>query len=383
MKNKDWKKVKLGEVVMTLESGKREKGGSIDSGVFSLGAEHLDSLGGFKLDKGKFVSESFYNQMQKGKISIDDILIVKDGATTGKVSYVNASFPLKKSAINEHVFKLVVNEAEALPKYVFYFLYSPIGQLEMMRDFRGATVGGITKQFVDNVQIPLPPISEQKAIAVQLDRADKLRQALAQSLADYDRLLAASFLDMFGDPVLNPKGWELVKLGEVAISENNKRVPIKSGDRNNRQGKYPYYGASGIIDSIDDYTHEGTRLLVGEDGANLLSRNTPIGFLASGQYWVNNHAHVLKNTDKTELAYLLYFINCIDLEVYVTGSAQPKLNKKNLDRIPIPLPPLPLQQQFAQLVERIERQKALIQSAQQSAEDLFGALLQAYFYEGK
>jgi len=378
MKNKDWKKVKLGEVC-EIVSGSTPKRNNVEyweEGTIPwVTPKDLSKLNTrFLEDVPEYITELGYRSCSTTLLPTNSLLF-SSRAPIGHIA-IN-----KEPVCTNQGFKSFVPKAILDVHYLYYTMYFFKEQVQALGT--GSTFKEVSKRVISDFQIPLPPISEQKAIAAQLDRADKLRQDLAQSLKDYDRLLAASFLDMFGDPVLNPKGWEVVKLGEVAISENNKRVPIKSGDRNNRQGKYPYYGASGIIDSIDDYTHEGTRLLVGEDGANLLSRNTPIGFLASGQYWVNNHAHVLKSTDKTELVYLLYFINCIDLEVYVTGSAQPKLNKKNLDRIPIPLPPLSLQQQFAQLVERIERQKALIRSAQQSAEDLFGALLQAYFYEGK
>ena len=104
--------------------------------------------------------------------------------------------------------------------------------------------------------------------------------------------------------------------------------------RTNRQGQYPYYGASGIIDSIDGYTHDGEYVLIGEDGANLLARSTPIAFLAKGKIWVNNHTHVIKCKNNLPNDYLSYFINSIDLSPYVTGTAQPKLTQGNMNKIP-------------------------------------------------
>ena len=134
--------------------------------------------------------------------------------------------------------------------------------------------------------------------------------------------------------------WTVVPLGDIVENKDSKRVPIKEAERTERHGSYPYYGASGIIDYVDGYLFEGSHLLVGEDGANLLARSTPIAFIADGRFWVNNHAHVLKATESVELKYLAYFFETLDLKPYVTGSAQPKLTRKSLDRIPVPLPPI-------------------------------------------
>ena len=184
---------------------------------------------------------------------------------------------------------------------------------------------------------------------------------------------------MFGDPVTNPKGWEPSKLGLVVENKDSKRKPVKSSDRENMDGDYPYYGASGIIDYVNWFTHEGDNLLIGEDGANLLARSKPIAFIAKGQYWVNNHAHVLGFNGKALLVFIEFFINLIDLSNYVTGSAQPKLNRKNMDQIKIFCPPIELQKQFAERVQAIKTQKAQAQASLAQAEDLFNSLLQRAF----
>lgn len=151
-----------------------------------------------------------------------------------------------------------------------------------------------------------------------------------------------------------PKGWMLTPLGEAADNLDGKRVPLKMSDRDQRHGKYPYYGASGIIDYIDDFLFDGDHLLVAEDGANLLARSTPIAFLASGRFWVNNHAHVLSFNGRASLNYLQRYLCSIDISRYVTGSAQPKLNQKNLDRIEIPLPSLSEQKRIADILDKAD-----------------------------
>ncbi|HDY8071280.1 TPA: restriction endonuclease subunit S [Vibrio vulnificus] len=125
-------------------------------------------------------------------------------------------------------------------------------------------------------------------------------------------------------------------LGGLAENFDSMRKPITSGLR--ESGTIPYYGASGIVDYVKDYIFEGDFLLVSEDGANLLARNTPIAFSISGKSWVNNHAHVLKFKTYVERRYVDIYLNSIDLTPYISGAAQPKLNQKNLNRIPIPIP---------------------------------------------
>jgi type I restriction enzyme S subunit len=370
-----WPQVKLREVVAKLASGARPKGGAVSSGVFSIGAEHLDGTGGFDLSKGKYIPLDFYNSIGSGKIKYNDVLIVKDGATTGKVSIVEENFPLSQAAVNEHVFRLELDNLKIEPKFCFYYLMSSQGQKEILSDFRGATVGGISKSILDKIQIPLPPLPVQQRIAAILDAADALRRKDQELLKKYDELAQAIFIDMFGDPVKNEKGWEVKKLNQIAILEDHLRVPIESSVRMERKGPYDYYGASGVIDKFDDYIFDGTRLLIGEDGANLLARSSPIAFLAHGKYWVNNHAHVLKSDNLDLLKYLEYWFNSISLRPYITGSAQPKLNGGALNRIPIPVPPHHLLTGFSLKIESINKQ--VVQIAHSNG--LFQALMQKAF----
>lgn len=205
------KHIKLKKIIKSLESGSREKGGSSPAGIPSLGAQHLNNDGKLKLGDMKFVSLEHYESMSKGKIEKNDILIVKDGATTGKVSFVDSDYPYEKSAINEHVFRITLKEGY-LPKYVFWYLFSQRGQSEVLKDFRGATVGGISTKFVEKVQIPDFSIETQKKIVEVLDKAQGLIDARKEQIKLMDELIQSVFYEMFGDPVTNPKGWEVSKL---------------------------------------------------------------------------------------------------------------------------------------------------------------------------
>lgn len=141
-------------------------------------------------------------------------------------------------------------------------------------------------------------------------------------------------------------------MSEVAENLDSLRKPITSGLR--KAGSIPYYGASGIVDYVKDYIFDGDFLLVSEDGANLLARKTPIAFSISGKTWVNNHAHVLKFDTYAERRYIEYYLNSIDLSPYISGAAQPKLNKKNLNNIRVPNPSLEDKERIVSVLDKFD-----------------------------
>ena len=123
------------------------------------------------------------------------------------------------------------------------------------------------------------------------------------------------------------------------INRDFERIPLSVSQRQNLDKIYDYYGASGVIDKVDKYLFDKDLLLIGEDGANLINRSTPIAFVASGKYWVNNHAHVLDVCGGMRLYYIALFINAISLVDYVTGTAQPKMNQEKMNSILVAVPP--------------------------------------------
>ena len=137
------------------------------------------------------------------------------------------------------------------------------------------------------------------------------------------------------------------------INRDAERIPLSVNEREKLKKVYDYYGASGVIDKVDRYLFDKPLLLIGEDGANLLTRSKPIAFIAQGQYWVNNHAHVLDSVDGLLLEYVAAYINAINLSPYVTGTAQPKMNQEKMNSILIPIPPTEEQQRIVQRIEQI------------------------------
>ena len=190
----------------------------------------------------------------------------------------------------------------------------------------------------------------------------------------------------FKEPLFEiPYNWKFVRFGEIMLSRDNERKPVSSHERMHKEKIYDYYGASGVIDKTDDYLFDKDLMLIGEDGANLLTRSTPIAFIARGKYWVNNHAHVLDVCAGLNLEYITFYINSISLAPYVTGTAQPKMNQENMNAIWIPLPPIEEQQRIVEKLNKIlplideygKEEDELIALCQKFPEEMKKSVLQA------
>jgi len=200
--------------------------------------------------------------------------------------------------------------------------------------------------------IPIPQSEEIQEKIVQIldkftDYVTELTSELTSRKKQYsyyrDKLLS------FEDEVYQVE-WK--KLDEIAENLDSKRKPVAKGGRSS--GVYPYYGASGIVDYVNDFIFDGDFLLVSEDGANLVVRKTPIAFSITGKTWVNNHAHVLKFDNMINQKFVNYYLNNIDLSPYISGAAQPKLNQQNLNNIKIPYPSLEIQSRIVQVLDNFD-----------------------------
>jgi len=156
--------------------------------------------------------------------------------------------------------------------------------------------------------------------------------------------------------------WEIVQIGDVCEILDNMRVPVTASER--KKGIYPYYGANGIQDYVDDYIFDDELVLLAEDGGNFGSKDKPIAYRVSGKCWVNNHAHVLKPKSILDVGYLCYSIMFYDVSQLISGTTRAKLNQAAMRKMTIPLPPFPVQQKIAGILDcastLIEKRKAQI-----------------------
>lgn len=235
-------------------------------------------------------------------------------------------------------------------KFAYYFLLANVPLLESLGT--GTTFKELSSGKLKEVPFHFPPLPEQHRIVAILDKAFEAiataKVNTQKNLQNARELFKSEAKSIF---LRGAAHWPTKTVDQLSTNLDSKRVPITKSDR--KAGEFPYYGASGIVDYVADYIFDGDTLLVSEDGANLLARSTPIAFSVSGRYWVNNHAHILKFANMATQKFIEFYLESIPLDDYITGAAQPKLNQKALNSIPIPIPDT-LDEQ-AQVVDRVER----------------------------
>lgn len=171
------------------------------------------------------------------------------------------------------------------------------------------------------------------------------------------------------------------RFDEVTINFDKKRIPLSSAQREKRQGTFRYYGAQGVIDHVDDYIFDGTYLLIAEDGENLKSKKQNIAQVVDGQFWVNNHAHIVQGNEQCDTRFLCYLINSMDLSGYVTGSAQPKLSQANLNAITLSLPTLVEQKRIVEYLYMFDQKIDVNRQINDNLEQQAMALYRQMFVE--
>jgi type I restriction enzyme, S subunit len=353
--------------------------------------DHVDILSGFAFKSAQFNTEgdglplirirdvvtgssSTYfsgDYPEQYLINDGDLLIGMDG------DFNRETWNGGTALLNQRVCRILSNGESLDQRYLYHFLPSEL--LKIHASTPAVTVKHLAVKVIEAIQIPFPPLEEQKRIAAILDKADAIRRKRQHAIELADQFLGSVFLDMFGDPVTNPKGFPKLTIGEVATNCDSKRVPIKQEDRDMRPGSYPYYGSVGIIDDIDDYLYEGEHLLISEDGKHLVNRNRPIACMADGKFWVNNHAHVLKFNGVIDLQYLAAAIEMMPIRPFVTGIDQFKLNRTSMDRIPIVVPPVSLQKKYREIVAKVGCLKARMDDGADHCKSNKGSLTKLAF----
>lgn len=243
------------------------------------------------------------------------------------------------------------------PRFVHYWaLVAPLSVLST-----NTAVPSMTSTDLAQLYLAVPPLSTQRAIADYLDRETAEIDGMRADLDEMDRLLTERRAAIVADLLLKNPSVVYVSLGLLFTLEDHLRIPVKAGDRKEMAGNVPYYGASGVIDYVSKpIWTDCTRLLVSEDGANLALRNHPIAFTASGDFWVNNHAHILRENQQHSYDLAASGISVTDISGFLSGSAQPKLTAESMSRIKVPWLNHPSQRRF--LVTEIDRETAEIDS---------------------
>lgn len=278
-----------------------------------------------------YIDEEKYSQMKRFTVKPKDLIISCSG-TIGKVDLISEKDPI--GIISQALLILRANTDIVLPEYLFYFLKSDYGYNSIISRSMGSVQVNIAKrEVIENIKINIPSLKEQEKIVKILSNIDekiKLNNQINDNLFKIGDQLYFENFDKYKKEL--PDGYRIVKLGDAVSNYDSKRKPMSSRERELHQGLYPYYGATSIIDYVDDYIFDDTYLLMGEDGTVKTDEGYPVLQYIWGKNWINNHAHVLKG-EKISTEFLVFALRKINIESMITGAVQPKINQENMNKI--------------------------------------------------
>lgn len=356
---KDWEYKKLGEIAFYPND--KISVDKIESNHY-VGVENL-----LKDKAGILFSDQLPNATTATRFKYNDILLGNirpylkkiwlsniEGGASGDVIVIRSS---SDNILPNYLFKLLSSD-----KFFDYFnLYT-----------KGAKMPRGDKNAIAKFIVPIPPKSTQLAIVAELDKLNEMIRLKKKQLEDYDQLAQSIFYEMFGDPVENEKGWEVKKLGNVCDLKAGKA--IKASELSN-DNPYPCYGGNGIRGYINRCSHLESSPIIGRQGAYCGTVN-----FAEAPFYATEHAVVVKSKQNMQIKWLYYTLVNLKLSKYAKGQAQPGIAVSNLNELVIiPLPPLPLQQQFAARIEAIEQQKLQVKDAIKDLETLLASRMQYWF----
>jgi type I restriction enzyme S subunit len=279
-------------------------------------------------------------------------------------------------ATNQGFKSFVPNRERVHAKFLYHWLRRNRPYLESLGN--GATFKEVSKAVVARIEIPLPPLPEQRRIAEILDKADALRAKRRAALAQLDTLTQFIFLDMFGDPATNPKGWPVKRIEDITECLDRLRRPVTESDR--KPGNVPYYGANGQQGWIDTALFKEPLVLVAEDGGYFDAPERGVAYRIDGPAWVNNHAHILRAIPRhVDTEFLHRALRHFNFLPFISGTTRAKLTQGQLNAVKLFAPPLDLQRQFGKRVASVQRIVQVTVSSADQFEELFAALQQRAF----
>ncbi|MGL5904935.1 MAG: restriction endonuclease subunit S [Cetobacterium sp.] len=376
-----WRKVKLEDLNIIIEDGDRGKNYPKNTDFYSR--EFCLFLNNKNIKEDKIILENSYyitqekdKMLRKGKLQRNDIIITTRGSI-GNVGLFHDALKFEHIRINSGMVILRNEDRSINTKYFYQLLKSS----ETKEKFKILSSGTAQPQLpikdLKKLQLILPPIETQEKIASILSSLDdkieinnemnKTLEEMAQTLfkrwfIDFD------FPNENGEPYRSsggkmvdselgeiPEGWKIGSLEEIVDNFDTKRKPLSKKERDTKEKKYPYYGAAGIIDYVDNYLFNGEYILLGEDGTVITNEGTPILNFINEKFWVSNHAHVIKAKEKFNNDFVHYLLRNTNVSHIVTGAVQPKINQKNLNGLKILIPKIKEISEFGILVSNFTK----------------------------
>ena len=277
-----------------------------------------------------------------------------------------------KTWVNNHAHVLRPREGVIDVDYLAHALKNK----DVRRHLSGSTRDKLTKAGACQIEIPLPPLEDQRRIAAILDKSHSIQGLLLQRHRMLQALINSMLISDFGSPTEWPLKWKMQKLGDCCECLDRYRRPVKESER--QEGHIPYYGANGQQGWIDDFLFDESLVLVAEDGGHFADRRRGVAYRIDGKAWVNNHAHILRpRGNDLEVEFLHRILRHYDFVPYISGSTRSKLTQGQLNEVPIPVPPVDSQRSFSRCVERLVSSLGTSSRSLKAAESLSRSLAQS------
>ncbi|EJE4192511.1 restriction endonuclease subunit S [Vibrio parahaemolyticus] len=380
----NWPIVKLGDYCSKIGSGATPKGGNsvyLDHGEISLIRSQNIYNEGFKSDGLVYITPEAAQKLKNVIIEPNDVLINITGDSVARVCLAPNEF--LPARVNQHVAILRVDPEEFDHRYLRYFLTSTKMQNYLLTiASTGGTRNALTKSMLESLEVSKPSLDVQKRIGDVLEsfeskielnsRTNQTLEEMAQAIfkswfVDFDPVKAkmngeqpegmdAATASLFPEKLVEselgliPDGWELTNIGKVSECFDKKRIPLSKRQREQKQGSIPYYGATSVMDYVDEAIFDDIYLLIGEDGSVMKDDGTPFIQYIWGPAWVNNHAHVLQGIKSVSTEQLMLFFQQTNINAYVTGAVQLKINQRNMNSIPFIKAPKEINERFYDVV---------------------------------
>ena len=305
----------------------------VDDGIPVLNGSNLD---GFVLKENSFryVTEEKADALGKANAHRGDVVITHRG-TLGQIVFIPDNSKYDRYVISQSQFRVKCNE-KILPEYLVYYFHTRIGQFKLLSNASQVGVPALARASTtfQKIEIEVPSIEYQRKIVNYLESIRKK----VEINNNINENLYSQMISIFSNARAF-SSWDEHKLDDILVFFDHMRKPLSSRQREKMERIYPYYGATSIVDYVENYIFDGTYVLISEDGANVVDKNgRPLTQYTFGKFWVNNHAHVVKGAQGFSEALLLALLGTLNLQSIVTGAAQPKINQANLRNYSTPLP---------------------------------------------
>ncbi len=394
-----WNIVRLGDIC-DVRDGTHDTPKYVDKGVPFITSKNLSTEGLNFTEVNCISYEDHIFFSKRSKVENGDILFGMIG-TVGNPVIVNTDFEF--SIKNVALLKLANNE-NLNNRYLLHLVKSDLINRQFKKLKRGGVQSFVALGSIRNLQISLPPLETQKQIAAVLDKADELRQKRKQANAKLDEFLQSVFLDMFGDPIMNEKQWEVKKLKELSKGIMSGNTP-KGGSQVYVSCGIEFYRSQNVwnnriekkdIAYIDEETHKKMKrsslkhndILITKTG-RINTENSSLGRSAlyegeDDKANINGHVYFVRLKEGINHKFVLTILTSKEYREYIRrvcvgGIDKRQLNKEHIEDFPIICPPIELQNKFAQIIQKVEQQKVKNETSAQKLDDLFNALLQRAF----